>query len=350
MNRPYLVNISAINSSNKLSIRLSVSQSNESPDKIETPFDNISLLSKDIFRILIIGRNHQSKIIYSKEFETDNFGNFNLVTSTKREDSSIEKIEIYETSCFDGVSIHLGNYVVQNISSPKKILITDFDKTLVDTKYSTPKEMYYSLNRPTDYFPTIKGSLEKVQNYSQKNFDIFVLSASPHFYEKTIRNWLYTHQIYTSNIYLKEYRDFISIFDGHLTFKDIKKQGFYKLNQLIDILIMTGIPNELVLMGDGFESDPIIYIALNNLLSKKLGPRDVWKDIKNHSAFKLTYKQSSQFLLKFNQLSEMVKKSENTKVKIYIRTNEKIDHNIREKDFSTKSLQYQKGDIEFYLA
>src|SRR5690606_676055 len=125
--------------------------------------------------------------------------------------------------------------------------------------------------------------------------------------------------IFAGNIFLKDYRNIFSFSQGILSPKDIKQQGFYKLNQLVNILSMTGIPDSLILMGDGFESDEFIYCVLATILLKKADPWKVWNQIKKEKAFNLTTRQNFQFLSKFYQLGESALKKENLEMKIYIR-------------------------------
>lgn len=353
MNRPYLVNFSSIINDRQLNIRISltmsVTQQYGKANPSEKPIDSISLFSKEIFRVRIIGLNSNNVQILSREYDSDNYGNFQLKLSAFVGDQRIERLSIFETLTIPGVEFHLGGFLPLVIKMPKKILITDFDKTLVDTKYHTPREMYHSLNRPLNFFPTVESSVDKIKDYIAKDFQPFVLSASPHFYENAIRDWLYQHEIFASNIFLKDYRDFISIFEGRLSTKDLKIHGFYKLNKLIDILLMTGIPDELVLFGDGFESDPFIYLTLQELLDKKTDPWKLWKSLKNHSFFNLTNKQDSIFITKFYQLNEMAKNKDTMYLKIFIRAVEDNLTELQEYKFDKKTLSDYNTSVNYYL-
>ncbi|MEE2670355.1 MAG: hypothetical protein VYA54_01495 [Bdellovibrionota bacterium] len=351
MIRPYLASFSAIISNDQLSIRAIVTATySHTKDSLKTPISHLALLSKNNYRIRIRGFNEGQVEILSREYDSDNFGNFELRIPALVDVNNIEKLSVYETSMLTGVEIHLGSYYPIRIKEPKKLVISDFDKTLVDTKYSTPKEMYYSLNRPLAYFPSVEPSIALLKNYMEKEFQPFILSASPHFYEAPIRDWLYQHELFVSDIFLKDYRDFFSIFDGRLSTKDLKKQGFYKLNQLIDILLMTGIPDELALMGDGFESDPFIYMVLKNLLTNNSDPWKNWKAIKNNAIFNLTSKQDSYFLTKFYQLSELAKKKPNVKIHIHIRATNNNVESLKTKKYEQISYQKANETIDYYLA
>ncbi|MCY4524949.1 MAG: hypothetical protein OXB84_09425, partial [Halobacteriovoraceae bacterium] len=127
-----------------------------------------------------------------------------------------------------------------------------------------------------------------------------------------IRDWLYQHEIPATGIFLKDYRQVLSPFEGKLTTKDLKIQGSYKLGQLLDILLMTGIPDELILMGDNFESDPLIYLTLTSLLKGDQGPWEVWNTFKEQKNFRPNKKQNSLFLDKIYQLNSL---SESRKTK-----------------------------------
>jgi hypothetical protein len=162
----------------------------------------------------------------------------------------------------------------------------------------------------------------------------FILSASPHFYEDAIRDWLYKNNIFSAGIFLKDYRQFFSFLEGDLTAKDIKGQGLYKLNHLLDILLMTGVPDELILMGDNFESDPIIYLTLAKILTMNIDPWIIWNSIKDEETFLLKRKQNSQLLNKIFQIDNLLirrKKDKPTRpmsIKIYIRKRSSTDRLI----------------------
>ncbi|MAZ49700.1 MAG: hypothetical protein CME65_14155 [Halobacteriovoraceae bacterium] len=322
----------------------------ESQESLKLPINHMSLLNKNNFRLRIRGYGKNQAEILSREYDSDNFGNFELRIPALIDVADIEKLSIFETSIVNGLEMHLGSFYPIRIKEPKKIIISDFDKTLVDTKYSTPKEMYYSLNRPLSYFPSVEPSIELLKSYIEKDFQPFILSASPHFYERPIRDWLYQHELYVSDIFLKDYRDFFSLFDGRLATKDLKKQGFYKLNQLIDILLMTGIPDELVLVGDGFESDPFIYLVLKRLLIENRDPWKNWKAIKDHSIFNLTSKQDSYFLTKFYQLSELARKKDHINIHIHIRSKQSNIEGLKNKNFDRVGFEELNKTVDYYLA
>jgi len=180
--------------------------------------------------------------------------------------------------------------------------------------------MYFSITKPISYFPTINKSVNIIKDLIKNDHQPFILSASPHFYENAIRDWLYQHEIYTAGIFLKDYRRFFSPFEGNLRAKDLKIHGFYKLHHLINILLMTGIPNRLVLMGDIFESDLSIYLALCALLKQDVEARDLWNSLNRLPSFKFSLKQNSQILDKLYQLETMLgPQHDNIDIKIYIR-------------------------------
>jgi len=354
MNRPYLVNFSAIVSDEQLSIRASITDS-ETPttsnDKqaLSAPIQSIGLFSKEVYRVKIIALNQQNETVFKREYDSDNYGRFEIKLAFDQSGNKLTKLLLYESSKLQGIDLYLGSYIPLFINDPKKIVISDFDKTLVDTKYSTAKEVYYSLSRPLEYFPKVEASIQLLEKSITDGFQPFILSASPHFYENAIRDWFYQNKIYVSNIFLKDYRDFISLFDGKMTTKDLKRQGFYKLNQLIDILLMTKIPNELILIGDGFESDPFIYMTLKKMLDPHTDPWKVWNSIKNHNIFSLTSKQDSHFLTKFYLLNELSKKREQCKTQIYIRASHENIGKLREYEFLDPKLTQMNKSIEYYL-
>jgi len=358
MKRPYLVNFSAISSQTLISIRSAITDSYtpliekrfRKQNNATTPIQSIGLISSDNYRIKIIGFNQQQNEIYSKEFDSDSFGNFDIKIPRFIVDHEIKKLQIFEVSYHEGIQLLMGSFIPYSINDERKIIISDFDKTLVDTKYSSPKELYYSLNKPLSYFPTIKNSLKMFYQYTRDDFQPFILSASPHFYENAIRDWLYQNKIYAGNIFLKDYRNFFSFTQGILSPKDLKEQGFYKLNQLVNILLMTRMPKHLVLMGDSFESDEFVYLVLCAILLRKSDPWQIWKDIKNDKRFNFTTKQDFQFLTKFYQLGEMSKTVEDLKIDIHIRCRENNFEVSKNKKYEYSLLNELKSHVNFYIA
>ena len=121
-----------------------------------------------------------------------------------------------------------------------------------------------------------------------------------------MRDWLYTRGIHPTGIFLKDYRKIFSLFDLELTAKDIKNQGIYKLGQLINILLMTGPPQDLALIGDNFELDPLIYLTLAMILRGNHRPWDIWNQLKQEEDFKLNKHQDADFLNKMYLLEGLM--------------------------------------------
>jgi len=94
---------------------------------------------------------------------------------------------------------------------------------------------------------------------------------------------------------------------------------------------MTGIPDDLILMGDNFESDPTIYLTLAKIIREDIDPWVIWNEIKEQDIFQLKKKQNSQFLNKIYQLDNLLTRKRKTKgskkptIKIYIRKRFKQD-------------------------
>lgn len=335
MKRPYMVHFLAVKTDEHIALKASVTMKTPGlvvPGKkteIKTPgppVQALRMLSAYRFGLLVIGLDKNQNEIYKKNLETDSFGNLTYKIPLVEERSEIERFQVYEIKKNPGLELLLGSYIPLIIKTPKKLIVCDFDKTLVDTKYSSTKEVYNSLTKPLEYFPTVSQSLKIVHEYLDQSYHPFVLSASPHFYEEAMRDWLYQNKIYTAGIFLKDYRKIFAFLDWDLSPKDLKVQGLYKLNHLLDILLMTGIPDSLVLMGDNFESDPIIYLTLARLLKEQSEPWALWNELKRQDAFKLNKKQNAQFLNKIYQLSGLIgRKKELTgnpcpeDFKIYIR-------------------------------
>jgi hypothetical protein len=128
----------------------------------------------------------------------------------------------------------------------------------------------------------------------------------------------------------------------------LKVQGLYKINQLIDILLLTGIPDELVLMGDNFESDPIIYLSLNSLLAETQDPWQLWNFLRKLEAFQMNKKQNSILLNKIYQVSNLLsampqEQKEKMLVKIFIR--KKVQEDSIE---APELLAHLMGNVNLY--
>ena len=335
MKRPQIIHFLAIISNDFISLKASVGLTKKEAMILESdlysgqpsfPIQSFDLLNSRDFHIKIIGLDSEQNAVFNKVYESDSFGNLNFKIPLTKETEKIKIFQAYETKILPGVEMLLGNFIPSVIKAPRKIIICDFDKTLVDTKYSTTKELYQSLTRPLESFPDITKSINLLKGYTKDHFHPFILSASPHFYENAIRDWLYQNKIYTAGIFLKDVRQVFSLWDGDLTPKDITNQGLYKLNQLLDMINMTDIPDELVLMGDNFESDPVIYLALSQMLQNQEDPWVIWKNLKEHKDFKLNKKQNSKFLSKIFQIKTLInnrkikEKDFQIKIKIFIRT------------------------------
>lgn len=270
-------------------------------------------------KVVVLGKNND--ILFTKTLETDSYGGLLAKIPLPKDcRDCISKIEIYETSKYPGLELLLGTYIPLKITDNRKVIICDFDKTLVETKYSKPSEIYDSLTSPLQNYPTLENSVKILKEYIKEGYHPFILSASPHFYEEAIRDWLYANEIFTAGIFLKDYRRILSILENDLSPKDIKTQGIYKLGHLLDIINMTDIPSSLVLMGDNFESDPLIYLTFSELLTGRVEPRQLWNELKRVEDFKVTSRQNGLFLNKIFQIKDSVKQHGLDKeIKIYIR-------------------------------
>jgi hypothetical protein len=361
MKRPKLVHFTSIESDEYINIRASLTYSahgrfeflgelNQNLKEIvpTKPIQSLGLLSSNEFRLKVVGMSADDKENIIRSFDSDSFGNFNFKIP-QPEGSEVAKLKLYETKSHPGLELLLGNFIPTRIKTPKKILITDFDKTLVDTRYSTMKELYLSLRNPVNYFPPVDSSIELMKKFTDADYQPFVLSASPHFYENAIRDWLYQHQIFTSNIFLKDYRSIFSFFEGDLSTKDLKSQGFYKLNNIVNILLMTGIPDDLILIGDGFESDTIIYLTLAAVLVGRYDPWTLWNLIKREESFKLTNQQHFRFLSKFYQLKNMSDAHPRGKLKIFIRCKPHMLEGLENRVFKLDFANNLKHLVQYYV-
>ncbi len=361
MARPKFVHFFAIKSDDYIHVRASMTYSVhgkfELLDEINQglkeivptrPIEAFGLLSSNKFRIKLIGLNHLGHETLMRSFDSDSFGNFSFKMALSKE-NTVDKIRVYEVKSHPGLELLIGSFIPTTVADPKKIIITDFDKTLVDTRYSTMKEVLLSLRNPIQFFPKVEKSIDLIKDYIDKEFQPFIVSASPHFYENAIRDWLYQKQIFTSNIFLKDYRTIFSLFEGELATKDIKSQGFYKLNQIVNILLMTGIPKELVLVGDGFESDTIIYLCLAAIIKARHDPWTIWNQIKQEESFRLTNEQHVKFLSKFYLLKNLTDASPTPEMRIYIRCKEGMLSELQTRSFKFDFANKLHSMVNYYV-
>lgn len=359
MRRPKLVHFTAVDSDDYISVRASLSLSSgakfpllaqEISDIVPTrPIESLGLLSGQEFSLRILGFTQNGTEVYNKTFDSDSFGDFYFRIHQDQKREPITRLMAYETKLRPGLDLLIGSFIPLKVPTPKKIIITDFDKTLVDTRYHTMRELYRSLRSPLSDFPKIDNSITLVKDYIQQGFIPFIVSASPHFYENAIRDWLYQNQIFSSNIFLKDYRRVFSFFEGELGPKDLKIQGFYKLNHIVNILLMTGIPEELILVGDGFESDTIIYLTLSSMITRRQDPWVLWNMLKQEESFKLSNGQHFKFLSKFYQLNNLCEQTPKAKVKIHIRCREAMLKEWQTKKLNLDLFDQMKADVDFYL-
>lgn len=359
MKRPYIFNLIIIKSEQFISMICSVAFADnkfinslylQDAKKPPKPWESLKLLGGNEFKFRVIGLNASGEELYNRIFESDTFGNFDIRFPSSLNSQSIDRVNIYEVSTEQGVEFLMGSYIPVNIIGKNKLVISDFDKTLVDTKFSTAKELYISLSKPVTYFPKVQASIDILNEYISQGYWPFILSASPHFYEQSIRDWLYRHKIFTNNVFLKDYRKVFSIFEGDLTPKDLKKQGFYKLNNLVSLLLMTDIPQEIVLIGDGFESDTLIYLTLTSLMLDQMDPWQIWNRLKKEESFNLTTKQNFQFLSKFYQLAAKCKACEfKPRIEIFIRCREDNIDQVKNRAIPINFLAQHHDKVNFYI-
>ena len=272
---------------------------------ISTPWEHLRIFAEKKFVLFIMGLSATGDVIYKRFFYGHVNGQFQFqIPRSSGQGIPIHSIKVYEAGTKIGTYFYLGTFLPQILTTPSKIIITDFDKTLVETKYATTKEMWKSIRSPIHRFPSLQIGLDLLQLNIIKGHQSFVVSASPYFYERPIRQWLYQHHIYTATIFLKDYRIILSPLNFFLGTKDIKTHGFYKLSQILTILELTGIPDELILMGDNYESDPIIYKLVYALLMRKLDGHMALRFIEKIPAFKMNVTQKSFFLSSISRVLE----------------------------------------------
>lgn len=350
MKRPTFNHFTAIETESFLSLRSSLSFKDQQSSLLpQFPIQSYNSLISHHFLISLIGKEQGGKIFYRKELDSDNFGHFQYKIPLLAGAPSFSKLEFFELKTSPGLELFLGSFTPLKLYEPRKIIICDFDNTLVETRYNTPKEIMRSLMSPIEVFPTIQNSLEILKEYIVKGFYPFILSASPHFYENAMRDWFAKHRIYNITIFLKDYRKVFSLFDRSLTPKDLKLQGLYKLENLFNILLMTEIPSDLILMGDSLESDPLIYTIFSWILLNNDPPRDMWHAIKQLSLFKFNSKQDVSLLEKIYRLDDLMSSYKKnlsrvkTKIKILIKKRKEQSEII-----FPSFLESQREHLTFY--
>lgn len=284
--------------------------------KGDSPLSSLFNFASSPIKIKIELIDEDGKMAHAFETYTDRFGNISC-TLPSIKNRSLSNIKLYSTY---PIYSFLGEITPQQIGRHEKIVICDFDKTLVDTKYSNIKDIVKSLTKPIAQYPAVDSSIELLSNLIAKKYHPFIVSASPHFYELAIRRWLDTAKIPQCPITLKNYRDIFSLWHERLSFKDIKIHGNYKLHSILDILIMTGIPKNLVLIGDSSETDAEIYLLVKEILTSDSSAWELWQRLKDKKCFLLTARQSSQIIRKINLLKSKIKlaKGRGTKIDVQI--------------------------------
>jgi hypothetical protein len=356
MKRPHLVHFLAIETKDSLNVRAFATYLTQKPGPFWdprflvqiSPLNSIGLLRSYRFRFQFIGQDSQKNVIFSKTMESDPFGVFTFKIPLIAGGQRAQRLTVYDIGTYPGLELHVGTYLPLILESPKKIVITDFDRTLVETKYSTSAEIYRSLTEPLSSYPAVPASVTLLKDYITRDYHPFVVSASPHFYEDAIRDWLYQHEIFTAGIFLKDYRSFFSPRYGMLRPKDVHAQGLHKLGRLLDIILMTGAPDEVALLGDTFESDLIIYLAFASILHNEYPPWFIWNELKREEPFRLVGRQHSHLLNKLYSVSNILRDAKvKPRLNIHIRAKnrEEIEHTEMTMDFLAKKLPL----VNFYL-
>ena len=324
MKRPQLVHFLCIITDHNINIKASVVVKDINKTiPASIPSKELEFLEAHQFAIKLVGLGQHRETAYENIFESNLLGNFDFKIPFNDKTRHLKAFQLYEISYLPKWEIYLGTFIPLYVQHPKKVIICDFDKTLIETNYSSLESLYKSLTTPLNKFPDIKESQNIISSYIKKGFDPFIVSSSPHFYENLIRDWLYSRHIYPAGIFLKDYRIIFSPFHQELSIKDIMVQGPYKLGQLVNILLMTGIPSELILMGDNFDIDPLIYLTLTTILLNDHEPWTIWRHLKETNSFKLNKRQDASFLNHFYFLRELInsykKDYGQPKITIYIR-------------------------------
>jgi phosphatidate phosphatase APP1 len=312
------------------------------------PWQGIRFFPRKRYKVKIYAYDQHHHELFKKDFLNNDYGLFSIRIPFVHLNSTVAYFKIYECSYIKSIELFLGHFIPRLAQEPFQIVISDFDKTLLDTRYSTPKEMWESLKSPLHLFPTVTKSVQLIKSFIEDKYQPFILSASPHFYLDSIRDWLYQQQIFTQNILLKDYRKIFSFSSNELTPKDIKKQGFYKMNHLIHILQMCQSPSKIVLMGDSYESDLIIYSSIRALIHERIDHYILYKTLIQKHHFTLNSMQTASFLLDLAKLQEMTKIIR-PEIEIYIRClNGTNAQDLKQQDLGLGALNKQLSCTHFY--
>ena len=141
--RPKVISQNSICSGKVLSLKLSIAyvSVNQDGSKKITPISRLSLLQKNKFNLAI--KIQTATESHERLISTDNFGTVYLKQKLKDPKQIIYKA--YAINQTQNIKFFLGKYEPSILDNDKNIIVSDFDKTLVDTKYSTIKELYHSL-------------------------------------------------------------------------------------------------------------------------------------------------------------------------------------------------------------
>ena len=109
-----------------------------------SPWENFSFLPEKKFVLLVMGLSSNGNVIYKRFFYNHTNGRFQFqIPRNSNQGLSIHSLKVYEAGTKIGTYFYLGTYLPQILPKPSKVIITDFDKTLVETKYATTKKSFY---------------------------------------------------------------------------------------------------------------------------------------------------------------------------------------------------------------
>jgi len=285
------------------------------------PISNWPMLLPRTYQLMIRFFDGTQEIADSKlELTTNLYGEIKITTLLPN--NKISSLKIYEVGSDPGISFYIGLYQINEITPKTKLIITDFDKTLIKTKYKTTSEIIRALTNRLTIFDRIESTYHKIKNEMQeKTTTLVLLSASPHFYAKPIKDWLKVNWLGEAAIILKDAREVLFHYKSNLSFKDLRLQGFYKLNALLDLVNLIGLPDEISLYGDAEESDPQIYSIFAEIC-KGNNAYSLMNLINNERSFQLTLKQK---VIIREKIEELIKRRAIQKTNICITIKQRGD-------------------------
>lgn len=182
------------------------------------------------------------------------------------------------------------------------IVISDIDRTFLNTNIASTRGMIETLFETPDRKSPLIGMPEVYRLLNQISIPLFFLSASPHFYRRTLLSVFHLHGIDPTGLHLKSLIDSLDgiinkilfsvtnfekfigegirqAFSRSMKFLGSSYQSFfdqvaYKLTALLEHRLMQPTGAREILIGDNSESDFFIFSVYQILLMGDLKPEE----------------------------------------------------------------------------